>query len=72
MRLDWENESEVIKKGKAVFFYKYSNRIAVIGLTALMVFLSMHMDTKLLMLILILITSVLAVLSYMRVMALSK
>ena len=72
MRLDWENEIEVIKQGAAVAIYMLPNMFAVMGLMGLVVFLGMRMDHKLLTLILILITAVLAGLSYLRVMALSR
>ena len=72
MRLDWENEIEVIKQGAAVAIYMLPNMFAVMGLMVLVVFLGTRMDHRLLTLILILIMAVLAGLSYMRVMALSK
>ena len=72
MRLDWENEMEVIKQGAAVAIYMLPNMFAAMGLTVLVVFLGTKMEHSLLTLILILITSVLAALSYLRVMALSR
>ena len=48
------------------------NMFAVMGLMVLVVFLGTRIDHRLLTLILILFTAVLAGLSYMRVMALSK
>ena len=72
MRLDWENEIEVIKQGAAVAIYMLPNMFAVMGLMVLVVFLGTQIDHRLLTLILILFTAVLAGLSYMRVMALSK
>ena len=72
MRLDWENEIEVIKQGAAVAIYMLPNMFAVMGLMVLVVFLGTRIDHRLLTLILILITAVLAGLSYMRVMVLSK
>ena len=72
MRLDWENEIEVIKQGSAVVIYMLPNMFVVMGLIVLVVFLGTRMDHALLTLILILITAVLAGLSYMRVMSLAK
>ena len=72
LRLDWENEMEVIKQSAAVAIYMLPNMFAAMGLTVLVVFLGTKMDRRLLTIILILITSVLAALSYLRVMALSK
>ena len=72
MRLDWENEMEVIKQGAAVAIYMLPNMFAAMGLTVLVVFLGTKIEHWLLTLILILITSALAALSYLRVMALSR
>ncbi|MBQ1407848.1 MAG: hypothetical protein IIY88_06920, partial [Eubacterium sp.] len=72
MRLDWENEIEVIKRGAAVTLYLLPNMFVVMGLVVLMVFLGTKMDHKLLTLIMISVTTLLAALSYRRVMALSK
>lgn len=72
MRLDWENEIEVIKQGAAVAIYILPNMFAVMGLTVLVVFLGMKMDHRLLAVIFILIAALLAALSYLRVMALTK
>ncbi len=72
MRLDWESEIEVIKQGTAVAIYMLPNMFAVMGLTVLVVFLGTRIDHTLLTLILILITVILALLSYLRVLALSK
>ena len=72
MRLDWENEIEVIKQGAAVAIYMLPNMFVVMGLVVLVVFLGMRMDHKLLALILILVAGLLAFLSYRRVLALSK
>ena len=71
MRLDWENETEVIKQGSAVAIYLLPNMFATMGLTVLAVFLGQQMDPKALTLLLILIISTLAALSYRRVMVLS-
>ncbi len=72
MRLDWENEIEVIKQGTAVVVYMLPNMFVVMGLCVLVVFLGTRMDHRLLTLIFILIASVLAGLSYLRVMWLAK
>ena len=72
MRLDWENEIEVIKQGAAVAIYLLPNLFVVMGLTVLVVFLGLRMDHRLLAVILTLIAALLALLSYLRVMALSK
>ncbi|MBQ6517687.1 MAG: hypothetical protein IJI14_03150 [Anaerolineaceae bacterium] len=72
MRLDWENEVEVIKQGTAVTVYLLPNLFVTMILVVLMVFLGTRMDHKLLACIFIPVISALAALSYRRVMALSK
>ncbi len=72
MKLDWENEVEVIKQGAAVAIYMLPNMFVVIGLTVLAVVLGLRMDRRLLALAATLIAAALAALSYWRVMALAK
>ena len=72
MRLDWENEIEVIKQGAAVAIYILPNMFVVMGLTVLVVILGLKMDHRLLTMMLIFIAALLAGLSYLRVMALAK
>ena len=72
MRLDWENEIEVIKQGAAVAVYMLPNMFVVMGLIVLMVVLGMRVDHRLLTLIMTLIAAALAALSYARVMALAR
>lgn len=71
MRLDWENEIEVIKQSAAVAIYMLPNMFVVMGLTVLMVFLGTKMDHRLLALVMIVITSALALLSYLWVLRLA-
>jgi ABC-2 type transport system permease protein len=71
MRLDWENEIEVIKQGAAVAIYLLPNMFAVMGLTVLAVVLGLRMDRRLLALLFTLAAVLLAALSYRRVMKLS-
>ncbi|MCR4689861.1 MAG: hypothetical protein K5739_00745 [Lachnospiraceae bacterium] len=72
MRLDWENEVEVIKQGAAVALYMLPNMLVVMALVVLVVFLGLRMDRRVLSLIFIGITALLSLLSYLRVMALAK
>ena len=72
IRLDWENEVEVIKQGSAVTIYLLPNMLVVMALTVLVVFLGLQMDHKLLTLLLILAAALLAALSYRRVMVLAE
>ena len=72
MRLDWENEIEVIKQGAAVTIYMLPNMFVVMGLTVLVVFLGMKMDNGLLALVMTIIAAVLAALSYRKVCSLAR
>lgn len=72
MRLDWENEVEVIKQGAAVMIYLLPNMFVCMGLIVLVCFLGTRVNHYLIMGISIAIAAVLAVLSYARVMALIK
>ncbi len=72
MRLDWENEIEVIKQGAAVSIYLLPNMFVTMGLVVLVVVLGMKMDGNLVTIILTLIVAGLACLSYRKVMKLAK
>ncbi len=72
MRLDWENEIEVIKQGAAVVIYMFPNMFAVIGLTVLVVLLGTRMDHRLLTAAGIVIASALASLSYAQVLRMTR
>ena len=72
MRLDWENEIEVIKQGAAVSIYLLPNMFVTMGLTVGVVFLGMRMNHVLLAGIFILIASLLSVLCYRTVLLLAK
>lgn len=72
MRLDWENEVEVIKQGAAVAIYMLPNMFVVMGLAVLAVFLGIKTDPKLLTLIVMCLAAVLAALSYRRVMKMAE
>ncbi|MBQ8980992.1 MAG: hypothetical protein IJ077_05200 [Eubacterium sp.] len=72
IRLDWENEVEVIKQGAAVTVYLLPNMFVVMGLCALTVFLGTKIDHRIIAIVFILITTTLAALSYRRVMKFSK
>ena len=72
MRLDWENEIEVIKQGVGTTVYLLPNMFVTMGMIVLVVFLGTIINQNLLMLILTGIASLLEVLSYRIVMALAK
>ena len=72
MRLDWENEIEVVKQSAAVSVYLLPNMFVGMGVIAGVVYLGMYVDHKLLAGGFILLISLLAALSYKRVMSLAK
>ena len=72
MKLEWENEVEVVKQGAAVAIYLLPNMFVVMGLCVLVVFLGTKMNHILLTGIFIAIAGALAALSYKRVMSLAK
>ena len=72
IKLEWENEVEVIKQGAAVLIYMLPNMFVVMGLCVLVVFLGTRMNHLLLAGIFIIITGVMALLSYRRVLSLAK
>ena len=72
MRLDWENEIEVIKQSAAVAVYMLPNMFAVMGLAVLAVFLGTKMGPRLPTLAMIAVATGAAALCYRRVMILSR
>ncbi|MCR5734762.1 MAG: hypothetical protein K6G22_09180, partial [Lachnospiraceae bacterium] len=72
MRLDWENEIEVIKQSSAVVIYMLPNMFANMALVVLVVYLGTKKDHVILTLIMILVISLLAFLSYLRAMSLVR
>ena len=72
MKLDWENEIEVIKQGTGVMIYLLPNMFVSMILIVVVVFLGMVIEHSLLTALLILIYGLLAFLSYKKVMKISK
>ena len=72
IKLEWENEIEVIKQGAAVPIYMLPNMFVVMGLTVLVVFLGTRIDHCVIALIFIAISALLSLLSYRRVLRLAK
>ena len=72
MRLDWENEVEVIKQGAAVAIYMFPNMFATMGLVVLSVFLGTKISVDIATLVMIASVSAAALLSYRKVLTLSK
>jgi len=71
IKLEWENEVEVIKQGAAVTLYLLPNMFAVMILCVLVVILGKQFDHKLIAGIFAVISLLLASLSYKRVMKLA-
>lgn len=72
MRLDWENEIEVIKQGAAVMIYLFPNMIVTMILVVAMVLLGLVVNHLLITVVCILVVTLLAVLCYWRVMKLAE
>lgn len=72
IRLDWENEVEVIKQGAAVAIYLFPNMLITMGLIVLVVFLGMKMDSNIVSLIIMAIVAAFTSLGYMSVLGLAK
>ena len=72
MRLDWENEVEVIKQGAAVTVYLFPNMFGTMGAAILSVFLGTKMDRNLVLGIMILTTAALAMICYRKAMRLAE
>jgi len=70
MRLDWENEVEVVKQGSAVAIYLLPNMFITMGLIVGVVFLGLVMDPNAVTLLLTAVAAVLAVISYIRALKL--
>lgn len=71
MKLDWENEVEVVKQGTAVAVYLLPNLFVTMALIVLVIFAGMYFDIFVISLIITIIAAMLAMLSYMRVMKLA-
>ena len=72
LRLDWENEVEVIKQSTAVTVYLLPNMFVTMGLVVAVVFLGMQVNHALLALAFALVAGVLAALSYRRALTLAE
>ena len=67
MKLDWENEIEVIKQGTAVVVYMFPNMILTTGLIFLSIFLAKAAGTMVVILVGIIIYSVLSLIFAYRI-----
>ena len=72
LKLDWENEIEVIKQSAAVAIYLFPNMIVTMLLVVAVVILGTRMSHNLIAVMLTAVASVLALLCYLWVMALAK
>ncbi|MCR4998892.1 MAG: hypothetical protein K6A05_03525 [Lachnospiraceae bacterium] len=72
MRLDWDNEVEVIKQGTAVMIYLFPNMFVTMGLVVLVVWLGTVVNPTIVVLALIAIAVILSALCYNRVMRFAK
>ncbi len=72
IRLDWENEVEVIKQGTAVTVYLFPNMIVTMALTVLVVYLGTKTEQTIVTGIMAGIAAVATLLAYLRVMSLAK
>lgn len=72
MRLDWENEIEVIKQGAAVALYLFPNMLVCMLLIGFTVGLGTFINQNIVLLIMIVFVSLLAGLNYRKVLSLSR
>ncbi len=72
MRLDWENEVEVIKQGSAVALYMFPNMFINMGLIVLAVFLGTRIDRNIVILIMIPVVVLLSLIFYKRAIRLAR
>ena len=72
MKLEWENEIEVIKQGAAVMIYLFPNMLVSIGLIVLSVFLGTKIDRNIILAVLIALVSILAAFCYRRACSLAE
>lgn len=72
MRLDWENEIEVVKQGGGIMLYLFPNMFACMGLVVLVVYAGMHMSAMVISLIITAIALLLAAVCYGCVMKMAK
>ena len=72
IKLEWENEIEVVKQGTAITLYLFPNMIATMVLIVLSVFLGMKLNGNLVVIILIFIVTMLTFMSYKKVVKLCR
>lgn len=72
LRLDWENEIEIVKQSAAVTIYLLPNMFVTMGLVFLTVFLGTFMNANLIVAVLTVIYLFLSILSYCKVLSLVK
>lgn len=72
MRLDWENEIEVVKQGAAVIIYLLPNMFVTMGVVVLTVYLGTRMDGNIVSLIVTAVYGILAAISYFMAISMAR
>ncbi len=72
MRLDWENEIEVVKQGAAVCSYMFTNMFLTMGLMVLVVWLGTVTNANIVTICLILAECILTSVCYTLVLKFTK
>lgn len=72
MKLDWENEIEVIKQGAAVMLYLFPNMFVTMGLAVLSVYLGIKTDGNIVSAITTVVYLVLSIISYNIVISMAR
>ena len=72
MRLDWENEIEIVKQSTAVAVYLFPNMLLSMAMIGLLVYLGTFMSSVIISVVLIAILAVITALCVLRVLALTK
>ena len=72
MRLDWENEIEVVKQGTGVVIYLLPNMFVTMGLIVLTVYLGTKVDGNIVSLIVTAVYGILAAISYYMAISMAR
>jgi len=72
IKLEWENEIEVVKQGAAVAIYLFPNMFGTMGIVVLVVFLGTKISGNMITILLSTIMAVLALVCYMRTFKISE
>lgn len=72
IKLDWENELEVVKQGACVAVYLLPNMFLTMGVVVLVVVLGLHMSASLIAILVTTVVLILTVLSYFKALAMAN